>query len=93
MNFEKPQGYLVKKPFIIFDNELIGWYPTTSSFRIRLVKDHFLTSHLLTLVDNINFRSLFCKRQSIFKLKLGNGKFNVKKRITPIVIRLNSFGD
>ena len=32
--------------------------------------------------------SLSCKRPPTFKLKLGNGKPNVKKRISPIVTRI-----
>ena len=38
-------------------------------------------------------KSLSCKRPYTFKLKLDNDKSNIKKRISPIVTRLISFGD
>ena len=46
---------------------------------------------LVSLTDK--HKSLSCKKPPTFKLKLSNGKPNIKKKISPIVTRLISFSD
>ena len=43
--------------------------------------------------SNDKGNNLSCKRPPTFKFKLGNGKSYIKMRISPIVIKLISFGD
>ena len=42
---------------------------------------------------SIIIMGLSCKRPHTFKLKLGNDKPNIKKKISPIVTKLISTGD
>ena len=52
-----------------------------------------MTYEFCRLDSQISSRSLCCKRPPTFKLKLGNSKHNIKKRISPIVTRLIYFDD